>query len=347
VARRGLPGHHPSAHRGARRTAHTGRNLVRSRVARLLASRQINFNAEQLRYNLFDLSLDLRDVTIKSARRESDPPFAFIKHLEADLSLRHLIRGRYVVEAGLIEGARIHYLIDENGDNLPRPPSDPNAPGQEIDYLIARLTFADAQVRYDNRVQRLDATLPIMSVTVSGVHATNRHAISVTANGGRVLAQGRDVQLAHLGPTSLSARTTSRSRAPRLRPKARASSCAGSGAIRRPGNARMSKRRSRRKRRLDICTLAACVPHVTCIGVGIATSHVARSVRRRRAAPPPAVPRRLLRRPVAGNDECGRGRQGADSAAVADERRGKLTAWRRSPSSARAGGKASRVYQAR
>ena len=40
----------------------------------------------------------------------------------------------------------------------------------------------------------------------------------------------------------------------------------------------------------------------------------------------------LRRRPVAGSAACGRGRHGADSAAVADERRGTLlTAWRRSP----------------
>ena len=93
----------------------------------------------------------------------------------------------------------MHYLIDANGDNLPRPPSDPNAPGQELHYLIAGLTLADAQVRYDDRVQQLDATIPITSVTVSGDRATSRHIVSVTANGGRVLARGRDVQLAHLG----------------------------------------------------------------------------------------------------------------------------------------------------
>ena len=41
--------------------------------------------------------------------------------------------------------------------------------------------------------------------------------------------------------------------------------------------------------------------------------------------------RKTRRRPVAGSATPGRGRHGADSAAVADERRGKLTAWRRSP----------------
>jgi uncharacterized protein involved in outer membrane biogenesis len=102
-----------------------GRRFALSRVTALLASQQIDFNADELRYNLLDLSLELRDVTIKSARRADVPPFAVIKHLTADLSLHDLIRGRYVVESGAVEGARVLYLVDENGDNLPRPAVGP------------------------------------------------------------------------------------------------------------------------------------------------------------------------------------------------------------------------------
>ena len=58
-----------------------------SRVTQLLAAQQIDFRADQLNYNLLDLSLDLRDVTIRSPRRAQDPPFAVIGHLRADLSL--------------------------------------------------------------------------------------------------------------------------------------------------------------------------------------------------------------------------------------------------------------------
>jgi uncharacterized protein involved in outer membrane biogenesis len=120
------------------------REFVSSRVTKLLASRQIDFNANQLRYNLFNFSLELRDVTIKSARRESDPPFAVIKHLRANLSLHDLIRGRYVLQSGTADGVRVHYLVDANGDNLPRPPTDPDAPSRELDYLIASLKVTDA-----------------------------------------------------------------------------------------------------------------------------------------------------------------------------------------------------------
>jgi len=175
-----------------------GRRFALSRVAALLASQQIDFNADELRYNLLDLSLELRDVTIKSARRADLPPFAVIKHVTADLSLPDLIRGRYVVESGAVEGARVLYLADENGDNLPRPPSDPNKPGRELDYLIEDLKISDAEVRYENRLQRVDATLPVELLTITGHRVTNRHDIALVAANGRVRAQGRELQLARL-----------------------------------------------------------------------------------------------------------------------------------------------------
>ena len=95
-----------------------GRGYVLSKVTALLASRQIDFRADQLRYNLLDLSLDLRDVTIRSPRGGADPPFAVIGRLQADLSLRALLRGRYVVQSGSVERARVHYLVDSSGDVL-------------------------------------------------------------------------------------------------------------------------------------------------------------------------------------------------------------------------------------
>jgi len=175
-----------------------GRRLALSRVTALLASQQVDFSADELRYNLLDLSLELRDVTIKSARRADVPPFAVIKHLTADLSLHDLIRGRYVVESGAVEGARVLYLVDGNGDNLPRPPSDPNKPARGLDYLIEDLKISDAEVRYENRLQRVDATLPLESLTITGHRATNRHDLALVAANGRAQAQGRDLQLSRL-----------------------------------------------------------------------------------------------------------------------------------------------------
>lgn len=172
-----------------------GRGYVLSKVTDLLASRQIDFRADQLRYNLFDLSLDLRDVTIRSPRGAADPPFAVIGRLRADLSLRALLRGRYVVQSGSVERARIHYLVDENGDNLPRPPRDPDAPDQPLDYLVASLDVTDAVVRYENRVQQLSALLPVPSMRVRGDAVTDRHTLTLTTRDGRMTTGGRDVNV--------------------------------------------------------------------------------------------------------------------------------------------------------
>ena len=175
--------------------APAGRRLVLSRVTQLLAAQQIDFRADQLRYNLLDLSLDLRNVTIRSPRRAQDPPFAVIAHLSADLSLVDLIRGRYVVEAADIDGLSLQYLIDADGDNLPRPPSDPNEPSEPLDYLIARMSVTHAQVRYDNRVQEIAATVHLSSISVKGDRLTDRHAVSLSSRDGHLHATGRDVRL--------------------------------------------------------------------------------------------------------------------------------------------------------
>lgn len=172
-----------------------GRGFVLSKVTDLLASRQIDFKADQLRYNLLDLSLDLRDITVRSPRGGADPPFAVIGRLHADLSLRALLRGRYVVQSGSVERARIHYLVDEHGDNLPRPPRDPHAPDQPLDYLVESLDVTDAVIHYENRVQPLTAFLPVPSMTIRGDAGSDRHTVALTARGGRVTTTGRDVRV--------------------------------------------------------------------------------------------------------------------------------------------------------
>ncbi len=182
---------------GALHTA-PGRRFVLSRITQLLAAQQIDLRADQLRYNLFDLSLDLRNVTIRSARSAEDPPFAVLAGLTANLSLMDLLGGRYVVESAALDGARVHYLVDADGDNLPRPPRDPNAPSQPVDYLVASLSATNATVRYENRAQQIDVVMPVQTLSVRGDRLTDRHAISLSAQDGRLRAEGRDVRVTAL-----------------------------------------------------------------------------------------------------------------------------------------------------
>jgi len=176
-----------------------GRRFVLSRVTQLLASQQIALRADQLSFNLLDLSLNLQDVTVASPQASQDPPFAVISRLAADVSLLDLVGGRYVVESATMEGVTLHYVVHADGtDNVPRSPGDPDAPSEPLDYLIASLAVSNAHVRYENRAQQIDASVPVRSMSVKGNRLTDRHAVSLIAADGEVQASGRRARLDHL-----------------------------------------------------------------------------------------------------------------------------------------------------
>ena len=84
-------------------------------MSELLARRQIDFEADQLGYNLLNASLDLRNVRLGSARLPGAPAFATVERLRVNLNLFDLLRGRYVVESGTVEGLDVHSFVDEQG----------------------------------------------------------------------------------------------------------------------------------------------------------------------------------------------------------------------------------------
>ena len=129
-------------------TIHTRpvRRYAVNKVAALLAQRQIGFQTDELGYNLLRTSIDLKNVRVRSTRLPDAPVFATIQRARLNLNLFDLLRGRYVVESGTVEGLDVHYFVDEQGrDNLPRPPVDPDKPDQPLDYLVAALTASNAQ----------------------------------------------------------------------------------------------------------------------------------------------------------------------------------------------------------
>jgi outer membrane protein assembly complex protein YaeT len=173
------------------------RRYVVSQVTDLLAEQQIEFSTDELRYNLLDLSVSLRNVRIRSDHPDA-PPLATIDALSANLGARQLIRGRYVL-SGSADGVDLHYFVDEDGnDNLPRPPRDPDDPSEPLDYLIDDLAITNARVRYENRQQDIDLALPVSSITVSGNALTDRHAVTLEAGGGSLRVQDRTTPLDRL-----------------------------------------------------------------------------------------------------------------------------------------------------
>ena len=182
-------------------TIHTRpvRRYAMNKVTALLAQKQIELQTDELSYNLLKASLDLKNIRVRSSRFPDAPVFATIARARINLSLPDLLRGRYVVESGSVEGVNVHYFVDEQGrDNLPRPLTDPNKPNEPLDYLISALTVSNARVRYENRVQQIDAELPVSSIDVTGNRVTDRQHVVLAAAAGRVRVKDRTTPIDRL-----------------------------------------------------------------------------------------------------------------------------------------------------
>ena len=175
------------------------RRFVLAQVTQLLAAQRIALSTDELRYNLLDLSLSLRNILVRSPEAPNAPPFAIIPSARVDLSLMQLLRGRFVVESGVLDGVNIHYFVDERGnDNVPRPPQDADEPSEPLDYLIASLAVNHAQMRYENRAQTIDLRLPVSSITVEGNGLTDRHEVRLRAAAGQLRVRDRATTLQQL-----------------------------------------------------------------------------------------------------------------------------------------------------
>jgi outer membrane protein assembly factor BamA/autotransporter translocation and assembly factor TamB len=173
------------------------KNYVLARMREYLGSQGIDFQADALDYNLFNLSVVLDRVVVRGHDLPDAPPFARIGHVEAKLSLGDLVRGSYIVQHGAIRDADVHLLIDEQGrSNQPVfASSSTSTSSKPIDYLIEQFALTNATVRYEDRRQQLDATLPIASISVTGERPTRTHHVQISAGGGSVLLQGRKADI--------------------------------------------------------------------------------------------------------------------------------------------------------
>ncbi len=100
------------------------RRFAVTRLTAFLAEQHIDLQTDELRFSLFSLALDARNVRLRSSGASELPPFATIGRVQLDLSLADLLRGRYVVDSGVIENVDVQYIVDVDGrDNLPRLPA--------------------------------------------------------------------------------------------------------------------------------------------------------------------------------------------------------------------------------
>jgi len=167
---------------------HSGpaRRLALDRLTQALASQRIEFQADALRYNLFTLSIDARNLCVRAAASPDLPAFMTIGRVQLKLSLSDLLRQRYVVQSGVAEAVDIQYVVGADGrDNIPRPPGQ-GASHQPLDYVITRLSIQKAQVHYENRASLVDLVLPFSSIELDGNAVTRRHRVRLESATGRL-----------------------------------------------------------------------------------------------------------------------------------------------------------------
>jgi outer membrane protein assembly factor BamA/autotransporter translocation and assembly factor TamB len=175
------------------------RRFITGQIVALLAREQIEFSTDQLSFNALNASVNLRNVRIRSTAWPEAPTFATIDRLQVNMGLLQLLRGRYVVQSGDVSGLDVHYFVDEQGrDNLPRPPRNPDESTEPLDYLVSALSIRDTTVRYENRVQQVDARLPVATIEVNGNNLTDRHEITLEAANGQVQVQDRQATIDRL-----------------------------------------------------------------------------------------------------------------------------------------------------
>jgi len=166
------------------------RRFAVTRLTAFLAEQHIDLQTDELRYSVFSLAIDARNLRLRSSGASDLPPFATIGRAQLDLSLLDLLRGRYVVDSGVLENVGIEYVVDVDGrDNLPRLPANPDKTGQPLDYLIRNLSVPNVRLRYVNRTQQLDVALSLSSLRMTGNPITGRHQIDFESASGQIQSE--------------------------------------------------------------------------------------------------------------------------------------------------------------
>jgi outer membrane protein assembly complex protein YaeT len=168
------------------------RRFALDRVIAFLASRQIELQTDALHYNVFSLSIDLRNVRVRSTRLAHRPIVATIGRAHLDLSLLQLLRGHYVLQSGVLHDVEIECVVEPDGqDTVGQQPARLDEPVPVPDYLIASLSIRRARVRFTDYVHRIDLVLSFPSVDVAGNPRTGRHRLRLEKGSGRAHAGGR------------------------------------------------------------------------------------------------------------------------------------------------------------
>ncbi len=152
------------------------RRFVLQKIQNLADAQGISFDASELDYNLLSFSVTLHNVVIKSKAAPDLPPIAKVDLVKADVSLKQLLKGSYVISDALIQNPSLHLVIDPSGrDNIPKLPAS-NKTGKTT-IILQHLTVSSGSLRAEERRQKIDLNLPLWHIAVNGELATAQHNI--------------------------------------------------------------------------------------------------------------------------------------------------------------------------
>jgi len=163
------------------------RRFALGRLTDFLASQHVALQVDDFQYSLLRLSVDARNLRIRSEGVSDLPPFATIGRAQLTLSLANLLRGRFVLDSGAVEDVDVNFVVDANGrDNLPRPPIEPRGKAKSADFLIKHLSIPGGRFRYTNQPQHVDVAVTLSNIEIAGNSITRRHQVRFESKDGSV-----------------------------------------------------------------------------------------------------------------------------------------------------------------
>ncbi len=177
------------------------RRYVLAQVQRDLHARlEMDLQAAQLQYNLFQMSFRLEDLRLQSTSAPELPPLAAAREAAVDLSLWSLIRGEILVEDARIEGLTLHWIrIAEGQSNIPAAPAaqTPADDAAASSWRIDHLEVAGASFRYEDRPNSLLVEAPDLSLQVdSAATQGSRQRIRLASGkAGRLAVGGKSTAI--------------------------------------------------------------------------------------------------------------------------------------------------------
>jgi len=166
----------------------------------LFANQGIRLETEELRYNLFDLAVTLREARLSSRTSPDLPPILTADRMYVDLSLMSLLlRGFLAIEQTRIDSPEVRILILKDGrTNLPVSEQDvEEESGGLPDFIIESLRLGNGSFSFRDDRTGLQARLGNWQMSIDGAWSTLNHEIKLNGEGAVKLGD-REVPISSL-----------------------------------------------------------------------------------------------------------------------------------------------------